>query len=155
MFEGGQDNKSKKRKVVNPHDPLDGYKGNFDATRFNLWFRALCDTLKREHGPCDIKMDSATYHRENLHKQPTDKTKTGLNAWLDKYEIAHDPEAKNTELLACRRDGAYDASLTLSQAALNHTSSCAAAYTRRHALELLLQRHCAFSNFELYSRATR
>ena len=96
MFEGGAD-KSKKRKSMDPHDPLDGYKGNFTAEKFMEWFECLCITLQKEHGPCDIKLDGASYHKNNIHKLPP-KRKAEMKEWLVKYGVAFDENATGAVL---------------------------------------------------------
>ena len=59
-----------KRKLDDPHSSAYGYKHNFDGPHFIKWFTELCITLKKEHGPCDIKMDSVGYHKRNQNKMP-------------------------------------------------------------------------------------
>ena len=98
MFEGGAD-KGKKRKLSDDPHGLDGYKGNFNKEKFNVWFREVCKTCQAQHGACDIKMDAASYHRENIHKMPNPATKAQYKAWLGKYNVEYDEGALNATLL--------------------------------------------------------
>ncbi|POM73076.1 hypothetical protein PHPALM_10115 [Phytophthora palmivora] len=49
----------------------DDYHGNFDTKKIERWLTKLCQTLKSEHGPCNIHMDGASYHKNQTNKGPT------------------------------------------------------------------------------------
>lgn len=88
VFEGGQD-KRKKRKATDPNDPLNDYHGNFNAVMFELWFIMLCKNAKEDHGPCDIKLDGAGYHKRNTTKTPTSASKKEeMKLWLEAKSIS-------------------------------------------------------------------
>jgi len=101
MFEGGADTKLGKRKLDDPHSSADGYKHNFDGPHFNQWFTKLCITLQKEHGPCDIKMDSAGYHKRNENKLPKFK-KAEMKEYMREHGIVFDETLplKNAELMS-------------------------------------------------------
>jgi len=101
MFEGGADSKLGKRKLDDPHSSADGYKHNFDGPHFVKWFTELCITLEKEHGPCDIKMDSAGYHKRNQNKMPK-FNKSDMKEYMRKHGIVFDEAAKlkNAELIS-------------------------------------------------------
>jgi hypothetical protein len=101
MFEGGADSKLGKRKLDDPHSSAGGYKHNFDGPHFNNWFEKLCITLEKEHGPCDIKMDSAGYHKRNENKLPMFR-KADMKQYMRDHSIVFDETLplKNAELMS-------------------------------------------------------
>ena len=101
MFEGGADTKLGKRKLDDPHSSADGYKHNFDGPHFNQWFTKLCIALQKEHGPCDIKMDSAGYHKRNENKLPKFR-KEDMKEYMREHGIVFDETLplKNAELMS-------------------------------------------------------
>ncbi|OQR96859.1 hypothetical protein ACHHYP_13223 [Achlya hypogyna] len=64
-------------------DTDNGYHGNFNAARFEDWFRKLCTTLSNTHGSCVIHLDGAKYHKRLLNPQPTTAwPKSKIQEWL-------------------------------------------------------------------------
>ena len=60
---------------MDPNDPLCDYHGNFNAEMFELWFELLCKNAAEDHGPCDIKLDGAGYHKRDTNKTPSSSSK--------------------------------------------------------------------------------
>lgn len=78
----------------------DDYHGNIDGERFGAWFSALCTTLKRTHGPCEIIMDGASYHKVAVNRAPTKSTnKADMKQWLTESGITFDDRSTRAELL--------------------------------------------------------
>lgn len=68
---------TKKRKCAT--DPTDYH----DSDKFEKWFTNLCVTLKKKHGPCNIHMDGASYHKRITNPSLTKKwLKADITAWL-------------------------------------------------------------------------
>ncbi|GMF57961.1 unnamed protein product [Phytophthora fragariaefolia] len=60
------------------------YHGNFDTAKFDRWFMRLCKTLKAKHGECNIHMDGASHHKNQLNKSPTMSwTRAQIQNWLN------------------------------------------------------------------------
>ncbi|OWY99009.1 hypothetical protein PHMEG_00030070, partial [Phytophthora megakarya] len=69
--------------VANRKGSEGDYHGNFDAAQFELWFTDLCQQLSIQHGPCNIYMDGAAYHKRNILPAPTTRWKRAeILQWL-------------------------------------------------------------------------
>jgi hypothetical protein len=64
------------------HD--DDYHGNFNTELFEKWFENLSADLAAKYGPCNIHMDGASYHKNQVNPAPTTKTlKANIQEWLE------------------------------------------------------------------------
>jgi hypothetical protein len=75
-------NSALKRKHTELDEDAD-YHGNFDTEKFEHWFSILCRKLQEKHGPCNIHMDGASYHKSQTNKSPTMSwTRPTMQFWL-------------------------------------------------------------------------
>ncbi|KAJ8540783.1 hypothetical protein ON010_g12443 [Phytophthora cinnamomi] len=76
------------------------YHGNFNAAQFELWFTDLCQQSSILHGPCNIYMDGATYHKRNLLPAPTTRLKRDdILEWLQTNYVQHDAKLFKPQLM--------------------------------------------------------
>ncbi|RLN97448.1 hypothetical protein BBJ28_00025575 [Nothophytophthora sp. Chile5] len=87
---------SKKRKSADDDD----YHGNFNAELFESWFEKLCATLEVKHGPCNIHMDGASYHKRLTNPSPNKSwLKPAIQNWLEDHGILYEPRDVIAQLL--------------------------------------------------------